>query len=123
MTAPLIIHDERDRPDEQEVVVMLADFSLTPAEQIFENLKKSGSMAGMAKPAGAMASTSSMKMAAAPSGPDLNDVKYDAFLANFRTLADPEIVKVEPGGRVLLRIINSSSMSAFTLGWAGSRAS
>ena len=67
MTAPLIIHDERDRPDEQEVVVMLADFSFTPAEQIFENLKKSGSMAGMAKPAGAMASMSSMKMAA--SGP------------------------------------------------------
>ena len=53
MTAPLIIHDERDRPDEQEVVVMLADFSFTPSEQIFENLKNSGSMAGMAKPAGA----------------------------------------------------------------------
>ena len=48
--------------------------------------------------------------------PDLNDVKYDAFLANDRTLADPEIVKVEPGGRVLLRIINSSSMSAFHVG-------
>ena len=61
MTAPLIIHDERDRPDEQEVVVMLADFSFTPSEQIFENLKNSGSMAGMAKPAGAMASTSTMK--------------------------------------------------------------
>jgi FtsP/CotA-like multicopper oxidase with cupredoxin domain len=114
LTAPLIIHDERDRLDQQEVVVMLADFSFTPAEQIFENLKKSGSMAGMAKPAGAMASTSGMKMAAmSAGGPDLNDVKYDAFLANFRTLADPEIVKVEPGGRVLLRIINSSSMSAF----------
>jgi FtsP/CotA-like multicopper oxidase with cupredoxin domain len=116
MTAPLIIHDERDRPDEQEVVVMLADFSFTPAEQIFENLRKSDSMAGMAKPAGAMASTSSMKMVTGQSGPDLNDVKYDAFLANFRTLADPEIVKVEPGGRVLLRIINSSSMSAFHVG-------
>ena len=50
MAAPLIIHDGRDRPDEQEVVVMLADFSFTPPEQIFENLKKSGSMAGMAKP-------------------------------------------------------------------------
>jgi FtsP/CotA-like multicopper oxidase with cupredoxin domain len=49
-------------------------------------------------------------------GPDLNDVKYDAFLANFRTPADPEIIKVEPGGRVLLRIINSSSMSAFHVG-------
>src|ERR1700729_769138 len=120
MTAPLIIHDERDRPDEQQVVVMLADFSFTPAEQIFENLKNSGSMAGMAKPAGAMASTSSMKMTASMSAgkpaPDLNDVKYDAFLANFRTLADPEIVKVEPGGRLLLRIINGSSMSAFHLG-------
>ena len=116
MTAPLIIHDARDRPDEQEVVVMLADFSFTPAEQIFKNLKNSGSMTGMAKSSAAMASTSSMKMPAAQSGPDLNDVKYDAFLANFRTLADPEIVKVEPGGRVLLRIINSSSMSAFHIG-------
>jgi FtsP/CotA-like multicopper oxidase with cupredoxin domain len=138
MTAPLIIHDDRDRRDEQEVVVMLADFSFTPAEQIFETLKNSSAMAGMtkpaggatssmskmsdmktqsmAKPAGAMASTSSMKMAAGPSGPDLNDVKYDAFLANFRTLADPEVVKVEPGGRLLLRIINSSSMSAFHVG-------
>ncbi len=121
MAAPLIIHDERDRPDEQEVVVMLADFSFTPAEQIFENLKKSGSMAGMAKPpAGAMASMSSMK-AGTPTGasqaaPDLNDVKYDAFLANDRTLADPEIVKVEPGARVLLRIINSSAMSAYHVG-------
>jgi len=31
-------------------------------------------------------------------------------------LADPEIVKVEPGGRLLLRIINGSSMSAFHVG-------
>jgi FtsP/CotA-like multicopper oxidase with cupredoxin domain len=108
MAAPLIIHDQRDRPDQEEVVVMLADFSFTPAEQIFENLKKSGSMAGMATPAGgSMASMSSMKKAAPMStgqpAPDLNDVKYDAFLANDRTLADPEIIKVEPGGRVLLR--------------------
>src|SRR5271163_4694481 len=121
MAAPLIIHDGRDRPDEQEVVVMLADFSFTPPELIFENLKKSGSMAGMAKPAGSGAGKmmmSSMKMSKgeAAAAPDLNDVKYDAFLANFRTLADPETVKVEPGGRVLLRIINSSSMSAFHVG-------
>jgi FtsP/CotA-like multicopper oxidase with cupredoxin domain len=120
MAAPLIIHDERDRADEQEVVVMLTDFSFTPPEQIFENLKKSGSMAGMPKPtAGAPTSTSSMKMATPMSKgqpADLNDVKYDAFLANDRTLADPEIIKVEPRGRVLLRIINSSPMSAFHVG-------
>jgi FtsP/CotA-like multicopper oxidase with cupredoxin domain len=140
MAAPLIIHDERDRADQQEVVVMLADFSFTPPQQIFENLKKSGSMAGMAAMADAGAALSQkmggagMKMGAAPApkmamggmkmggsaaaapGPDLNDVKYDAFLANDRTLADPEIIKVEPGGRVLLRIINSSAMSAYHIG-------
>jgi len=44
MVAPVIIHDRRDRPDQQEVVVMLNDFSFTPPEQIFESLRKSGSM-------------------------------------------------------------------------------
>ena len=113
LTAPLIIHDERDRADEQEIVVMLSDFSFTPPEEIYANLRKSGSMAGMGKvKAGGMMMMSGMK-AAKPAAPDLNDVKYDAFLANFRTLADPETVKVEPGGRVLLRIIAGSSMSNF----------
>jgi len=101
MAAPLIIRDQRDRPDQQEVVVMLADFSFTPPQQIFDELKKPKKMAGMGAPA---------VVAAAP---DLNDVKYDAFLANDRTLADPEVVKVEPGADVLMRIINSSSMSAY----------
>jgi len=102
MVAPLIIHDERYR-GLQEVVVLLGDFSFTPPLQIFEQLKKPKPMAQMAGGAGA----------GAAAAPDLNDVKYDAFLANYRTLADPEVVKVEPGGQVLLRIINSSSMSAY----------
>jgi len=104
MAAPLIIRDQRDTPDQQEVVVMLADFSFTPPDQIFAELRKPKPMANMAGGGGATS---------APAAPDLNDVKYDAFLANDRTLADPEVVKVEPGGRVLLRIINSSSMSAY----------
>jgi FtsP/CotA-like multicopper oxidase with cupredoxin domain len=117
MAAPLIIRDQRDRPDQQEIVVMLADFSFTPPDQIFAELKKSGSAAataarGPATPAAAQGSMAGTKAGAAAK-PDLNDVKYDAFLANDRTLADPEVIKVEPGGRVLLRIINSSSMSAY----------
>ena len=40
MAAPLIIRDQRDRADQQEVIVMLADFSFTPPEQIFEQLKR-----------------------------------------------------------------------------------
>jgi FtsP/CotA-like multicopper oxidase with cupredoxin domain len=41
MAAPLIIRDQRDRPDQQEVVVMLADFSFTPPQRIFDELKNS----------------------------------------------------------------------------------
>jgi FtsP/CotA-like multicopper oxidase with cupredoxin domain len=44
---------------------------------------------------------------------DLNDIDYDAFLANDRTLADPEVVRVEGHGRVRLRIINGASASQF----------
>jgi FtsP/CotA-like multicopper oxidase with cupredoxin domain len=135
MDAPLIIRDQRDRADQQEVIVMLADFSFTPPEQIFEQLRKgdpmpsmaggsppappAGDMKGMAQGGGMMMPPKSGSMSGAMPGmgagakPDLNDVKYDAFLANDRTLADPEVVKVEPGGRVLLRVINSASMSAF----------
>ena len=46
---------------------------------------------------------------------DLNDVEYDAYLANDRTLADPEVVRVERGGRVRLRIINGATSTAFHL--------
>jgi FtsP/CotA-like multicopper oxidase with cupredoxin domain len=114
MSAPLIIHDDRDEPGQQEVVLMLHDFSFTPPEQIYAALRKPNRMAGM----GAK-SSSGMAMAAAKPGdnaaPDLNDVPYDAFLANDRTLADPEVIKVDPGGRVLLRVINGSAMSNFHL--------
>ena len=119
MASPLIIRDQRDRADQQEVIIMLADFSFTPPEQIFAELKK-GSMASMTGASSAPASGDMKGMRMAPgmkmdaaAKPDLNDVTYDAFLANDRTLGDPDIVKVEPGGRVLLRVINSSSMSAF----------
>ena len=110
--------------------MLLADFSFTPPEKVFENLRKSGSMAGMPAPAagkpqamGAMAMRAKPvaakmapgSMSSAASGPDLNDVKYDAFLANYRTLADPEVIGVEPGATILLRVINSSSMSAYHL--------
>lgn len=44
---------------------------------------------------------------------DLNDIDYDAFLANDRTLRDPAIVRVDRSGRVRLRIINGASSSQF----------
>src|ERR1700689_2991694 len=45
--------------------------------------------------------------------PDANDWNYDAYLANDRTLTDPDVVRVEKNGRVRLRIINGSSGTNF----------
>ena len=46
---------------------------------------------------------------------DLNDVDFDAYLANDRTLADPLVVRTERGGRVRLRLINAATSTAFWL--------
>lgn len=44
---------------------------------------------------------------------DLDDFAFDVYLANDRTLDDPEIVPVDKGGRVLLRIINGTAATVF----------
>jgi FtsP/CotA-like multicopper oxidase with cupredoxin domain len=110
MDAPLIILPPGRDADRQEIVITLNDFSFTPAQQIFASLRgrakaRSATQTQRARPMRAM----SMPAAA----PDLNDVNYDAYLANERTLADPEVVKVENGGRLRLRIINGSAMTNF----------
>ena len=122
------------KADEQEVVILLHDFSFTPAADLLAKLKKTSggmgmNMAGMntggmdqtrmtahmahmrqmmatMKPGGGMAGMGAM---------DLNDIQYDAYLANDRTLADPQVVTVEKGGRVRLRIINGAAATAFTI--------
>jgi FtsP/CotA-like multicopper oxidase with cupredoxin domain len=50
---------------------------------------------------------------AAEAGADLNDIDFDAYLANDRTLDDPEVVRTERGGRVRLRLINGAASTAF----------
>ena len=65
------------------------------------------------QPAAAMKAMDMMAKGMTATGMDLNDVGYDAFLANDRTLADPEVVRVDRGGRVRLRIINGAASSQF----------
>ncbi len=105
LAAPLIVR-ERKPADEQEVVVLLHDFSFTPPEELLARLKKQGGHGArmmMGRPGG----MSGMM--------DVNDVEYDAYLANDRTLDDPEVVAVERKGRVRLRIINGATATAFTI--------
>jgi FtsP/CotA-like multicopper oxidase with cupredoxin domain len=120
MTAPLIVHSAEDlRADRQEAVLMLHDFSFRTPDELLAGLTQSnGGRSAMPK----SGMGNNMKMGSASMGAmdmgsgaamDLNDIAYDAFLANDRTLADPEVIRTEPGGRVLLRLINAASSTQF----------
>ncbi|SMF72808.1 Multicopper oxidase [Azospirillum oryzae] len=164
MAAPLVVRSDEDlRADEQEVVILLHDFTFRDPAELLASL--GGPSAGMAHGGhgaagmgqGAM-SQGSMDHGAMNHGAmnhgqmspgqmtqgqmdhgamghgsmpqpnghdmmgmsggmamDLNDIDYDAYLANDRTLADPQVVRVERGGRVRLRVINGATSTAFHL--------
>lgn len=125
LAAPLIVRvKDAAKTDEQEVVILLHDFSFTPAEELLSRLHKvGGSMKGMDMSGMGKMDMGGMKMDGMDMGGismpgmamDLNDIDYDAYLANDRTLGDPEIVTVERGGRVRLRIINGAAATVFTI--------
>ncbi|HKP26852.1 MAG TPA: multicopper oxidase family protein [Dongiaceae bacterium] len=129
MAAPLIVRDPKDAAlDEQEVVILLHDFTFELPQNILNGLAKGmshdhGAMsAGNADPqaghdmSNMAGADSGMDMSQMPmEGMDLNDVSYDAFLANDRTLDDPELVRVDKGQRVRLRIINAASATNFLI--------
>ena len=69
-----------------------------------------GAMGGM--PIGTMPGMGGM-MGMGGMAMDLNDHDWDAYLANDRTLSDPELVQVERGGRVRLRVINAAAATVF----------
>ncbi|WP_037084782.1 multicopper oxidase family protein [Neorhizobium vignae] len=137
LAAPLIVRTAEDRArDEQEVVVLLHDFSFKSPEELLETLKGGSSsghggmqsshkgmmqtmtnMQGHQMPMTGM-STMSMPMKGMSSS-DLNDIEYDAYLANDRTLDDPEVVRIEKGARVRLRMINGATATAFTIDTGG----
>jgi FtsP/CotA-like multicopper oxidase with cupredoxin domain len=111
MAAPLIVRDPAEvGVDMQEVVVLFHDFTFRDPNEILAELKgPSVPMDGMDHSNmghGAMAMTA---------GLHLRDVDYDAFLANDRTLDDPEVFQVERGGRVRLRLINGATATNFWL--------
>ncbi len=132
LAAPLIVHEPAEAGfDEQEAVVMLHDFTFRDPAEIFAELTGGmammdhGNMAGMDMGGMAMgdapAASGGAGMDDEAMGPgagggmamDLNDVDYDAYLANDRTLDDPEVVRVERGGRIRLRLINAAASTNF----------
>jgi len=132
--------EERAKADRQ-VVVMLSDFSFTPPEQILKGLKagtqtpimkenrpgKESDTSNSGKMSGSMVNPSLAEVIAQKwddqnqrlvrtvlRAPEAEiDIKYDALLANRRTLDDPEIISVGAGESVLLRPIAASSSQNF----------
>ncbi|MGY3423330.1 FtsP/CotA-like multicopper oxidase with cupredoxin domain [Bradyrhizobium sp. F1.13.4] len=128
MTAPLIVHSAEDmRADRQEVVLMLHDFSFRSPDELLAGLTtssrnrsampKSGMDKAVSMGSGSPGGMNMRAMGAMDMAPgtamDLNDIDYDAFLANDRTLADPEVIRTEPGGRVRLRLVNGAASTQF----------
>jgi len=115
LAAPLIVYGKEDRArDEQDAVVLLHDFSFTPPEEIIAKLRAAGGVGGVGM-GHAMGTTMGGATQDMMAGMDVNDIDYDAYLANDRTLDDPEILRVSKGGRLRLRIINGATATGFTI--------
>jgi FtsP/CotA-like multicopper oxidase with cupredoxin domain len=126
LAAPLIVTDPAEAgQDEQAVVVLFHDFSFTSPAEILAGLRGAAGTPHDAMAAGGMAGMEHSGMAGMAMGAaaaahdadadadDLNDIEYDAYLANDRTLDDPQVFRVENGGRVRLRLINGATATAF----------
>ncbi len=140
LAAPLIVRSKEEaKADVQDVTVFLHDFSFRDPQEILAGLTDGsghahsdgghdhgthehgapdmGGMAGMAGMSGmdhsAMGHSGMAGMGGGAMMMDLNDVVYDAFLANDRTLGDPFVAEVERRGKVRLRLINGASSTAF----------
>jgi len=144
--APLIVHDPVEAGlDEQNVVILLQDFTFKDPNEIFETLKAGAHTEGHGHGHGhghgvkknpehnmppkegmgmkmkmGMEKSMDMKMGMEKNmdmkmDMDLNDVEFDAYLANDQSLEDPKVVRVEPGGKLRLRIINAASSTNFVI--------
>lgn len=124
LAAPLIINEVKQPVfDDQEHVVMLHDFTFRNPREILAELQGGGGahaghmMQGMDHSGmGQAASDAGVAMKQAMTGMMggtgmLNDIAFDAYLANDRTLDDPEVVSVEKNTTLRLRVINGAAAS------------
>ncbi|OYX27067.1 MAG: copper oxidase [Rhodobacterales bacterium 32-66-7] len=122
LAAPLIVRRSEDvAADRQEVTLFLHDFSFRPPAEVLAEITGGASMAGMDHSQMGQDGMAAMDMGDMDMGGmamdgmamDLNDYNFDAYLANDRTLDDPEVVPVDKGGKVLVRVINAAAATVF----------
>lgn len=140
LAAPLIVRSHEDlAADRQDVAMFLHDFSFKSPEEVMMEIMAghaqegndthgemhAGGMSGMdhsmmsdmdhSMISNMRHGNMAMNDQAGMNGMamDLNDYDWDAYLTNDRTLSDPDIVRVERGGRIRLRIVNASAATVF----------
>ncbi len=104
LAAPMVAI-EKNAGEVQNIIVMLHDFAFRSPQEILAELGSSTAHTGHSAGGGTIRKALAMTHA--------NDVRYDAYLANDRTFDDPEVVSVDKGGRVRLRIINGGTATTF----------
>src|SRR5882724_434783 len=135
LSAPMVIRSPpQSKVADAEFTVMLSDFSFTSPQDILKGLmgktqgmKEKPQEKGMpdSKPMGVSdqkeslvvqqwdaASKRLVAREVQAAAPDI-DVKYDALLANRRTIDNPQVFEVKPGQSVLLRVMGAASASNF----------
>ncbi len=126
LAAPLVVRRPEDvAADRQDVTLFLHDFSFKPPAEVLAEITGGASMAGMDHSQMGQDGMAGMDMGAMGQGDmmampgmdgmamDLNDYNFDAYLANDRTLDDPEVVQVDKGSKVLVRVINAAAATVF----------
>ncbi len=128
LAAPLVVRRPEDvAADRQDVTLFLHDSSFKPPAEVLAEITGGASMAAMDH--GQMAQGgmdhSGMDMGAMGQGDmmampgmdgmamDLNDYNFDAYLANDRPLDDPDVVQVDKGSKVPVRVINAAAATVF----------
>lgn len=134
LSAPMVIRSPTQaKAADAEFTVMLSDFSFTSPQDILKGLTgKKPAMNG--KTRDSMSDSKPMSMSEQKRSlvvqqwdsaskrlvsrevqarlPEV-DVKYDALLANRRTIDDPQVFEVKPGQSVLLRLMGAASATNF----------
>ncbi|WP_119419753.1 multicopper oxidase domain-containing protein [Desertibaculum subflavum] len=130
LSAPVVFL-EPGREDRQDIVLLLQDFSFRPADEHLHELMERSAPGH--RHGGGLADEFDIGdwPPRARGGrhpgegsildPHLHDIDHDAYLANHRTLDDPEVVRVERGGRLRLRVINGATSTAFWIDFGGRR--
>lgn len=113
LSAPLIIQPLQSKPAYREILLFLQDFMFAETEEIYQKLR--------GKNEGSHTHHQGMNMGASMA--HLHDVEPDAFLANQRTLDDPELVMIENGETIRLRVINAAATTNFLVDLGGLHAS